>query len=116
MALGKSALTGAELQKALGLHGAGESDFFDTLVALKFLERDGDGPGGRYRNAGDTAVFLDKNSLLTWPGPGNGECAALPLLGRTDQRRCGTGKAQSKRKTAAPRCWGAVRSRNGSNS
>ena len=61
-ALGKSAMTGAELQKALGLHQRANPDFFDTLVALKFLERDGDGPGGRYRNAGDTALFLDKKS------------------------------------------------------
>ena len=61
-ALGKSAMTGAELQKALGLHHRANPDFFDTLVALKFLQRDGDGPGGRYRNAGDTALFLDKKS------------------------------------------------------
>ena len=61
-ALGKSAMTGAELQKALGLHHRANPDFFDTLVALKFLERDGDGPGGRYRNGGDTALFLDKKS------------------------------------------------------
>ena len=66
-ALGKSPLTGAELQKALGLHERANPDFFDTLVALKFLERDGDGPEGRYRNAGDAAVFLDETVPPTWP-------------------------------------------------
>jgi len=61
-ALGKSSLTGEELGKALGLHPRGWYDFFDTLVALKFLEREGNGPGGRYRNTLDTGTFLDKAS------------------------------------------------------
>jgi len=34
----------------------------DTLVALGFLERDGDGPAGRYRNTPETAHFLDRNT------------------------------------------------------
>ena len=40
------------LQKALDLHDRANPDFFDTLVALKFLDRDGDGPEGRYRMTG----------------------------------------------------------------
>ncbi|AXQ30458.1 methyltransferase [Solimonas sp. K1W22B-7] len=60
--LGTKALTGAELQAALGLHPRANPDFFDTLVALRFLERDGDGPGSRYRNTAETALFLDRNS------------------------------------------------------
>lgn len=60
--LGAGALTGAELQTALGLHPRSNPDFFDTLVALRFLERDGDGPESRYRNTPETATFLDKNS------------------------------------------------------
>jgi O-methyltransferase domain/Dimerisation domain len=61
-ALGKNALTGTELQKALGLHQRANPDFFDTLVALGFLDRDGDGPQGAYRNTPETGKFLDKNS------------------------------------------------------
>jgi hypothetical protein len=61
-ALGKKAMTAEELGKALSLNPRGWYDFFDTLVALKFLERDGDGPGGRYKNTVDTATFLDKAS------------------------------------------------------
>jgi ubiquinone/menaquinone biosynthesis C-methylase UbiE len=61
-ALGGKALTGAELQAALGLHSRANPDFFDTLLALGFLERDGDGPEARYRNAAETALFLDRNS------------------------------------------------------
>ncbi len=60
--LSTSALTGAELQTALGLHPRANPDFFDTLVALRFLERDGDGTESRYRNTPETAMFLDKNS------------------------------------------------------
>lgn len=60
--LGDGAMTGAELQKTLNLHQRANPDFFDTLVALKFLERDGDGPDSRYRNTAETALFLDKKS------------------------------------------------------
>ena len=62
--LGQRALTGDELQRSLGLHARANPDFFDTLVALKFLERDGDGPGSRYRNTAETAAFLDRKSPM----------------------------------------------------
>lgn len=60
--LGGEALTANELGERLGLHQRAWYDFFDTLVALDFLERDGDGPAARYRNTRETAVFLDKKS------------------------------------------------------
>src|SRR5436190_19289705 len=60
--LGTKAMTGAELQSALELHPRANPDFFDTLVALRFLEREGDGPMGRYRNTPETGAFLDKAS------------------------------------------------------
>ena len=60
--LGKGAKTGAELRDVLGLHTRSTPDFFDTLVALRFLERDGDGPEGKYRNTEETGTFLDRNS------------------------------------------------------
>jgi hypothetical protein len=66
--LGAKAMTGSELQSALGLHARANPDFFDTLVALHFLERDGDGPGGRYRNTPETAAFLDRNSPMFMGG------------------------------------------------
>jgi hypothetical protein len=61
-ALGEDALTASELGKRLELHPRGTYDFFDALVALKFLEREGDGPDGRYKNTPETAVFLNKRS------------------------------------------------------
>ena len=60
--LGKGAKTGTELCEGLGLHPRSNPDFFDTLVALRFLERDGDRPNAKYRNIADTAAFLDRNS------------------------------------------------------
>jgi len=50
------------LGEALGLHARGTYDFFDALVALKFLNRDGDGPEGQYKNTPETATFLNKKS------------------------------------------------------
>lgn len=44
------------------MHPRGTYDFFDALVALKFLDREGDGPEGRYGNTPETAAFPDKNS------------------------------------------------------
>jgi hypothetical protein len=66
--LGNSSMTGVELQNALGLHSRSNPDFFDTLVALKFLERDGDGSGSKYRNTDETALFLNRNSLTLLGG------------------------------------------------
>jgi len=56
------AMTGAELQASLGLSPRANPDFFDTLLALGFLERDGDGPQALYRNTAETALFLDRAS------------------------------------------------------
>jgi hypothetical protein len=58
--LSDRALTGEELGQELGLHPRGIWDFFDTLVALRFLHRDGDGRGARYSNSEETAHFLDR--------------------------------------------------------
>ncbi|QSX78915.1 methyltransferase [Agrilutibacter solisilvae] len=59
--LGAGPMTGAQLQAAAGLHARANPDFFDALLALGFLERDGNGPAARYRNTPETAAFLDRN-------------------------------------------------------
>jgi precorrin-6B methylase 2 len=61
-ALGSTSMTGDELQSALGLHRRANPDFFDSLVALHLLDRDGDGASARYRNTPETALFLDRAS------------------------------------------------------
>ncbi len=60
--LGEQKLSAAQLGKALNLHPRGWYDFFDALVALKFLDREGDGTGGKYKNTLETAAFLNKRS------------------------------------------------------
>jgi len=60
--LGAGAMTGEELRRALDLHRRANPDFFDTLVALRFLEREGDGPQGLYRNSPEARAFLDRDS------------------------------------------------------
>jgi len=45
------------LQGRLGLHPRGARDFLDALVALGFLQR----VNGKYQNAPDTDLFLDKH-------------------------------------------------------
>ena len=60
--LGSTAMTGEALRSALGLHVRAVPDFLDTLVALRFLDREGEGAGAHYRNTAETALFLDRNS------------------------------------------------------
>ena len=60
--LGDESMTGEEIGVRLGLHPRAIYDFLDTLVALRLLEREGDGTDGRYRNTAETATFLDKGS------------------------------------------------------
>jgi hypothetical protein len=55
-------LTGAELGAELKLHPRAIADFFDALVAMKFLNRDGDGPTAKYHNTPEGALFLDEKS------------------------------------------------------
>ena len=59
--LGDQALTGEVLGQALGLHPRGIQDFFDALVALGFLNREGNGAKAVYSNTEQTSRFLDKN-------------------------------------------------------
>ncbi len=60
--LGDDAMTGGQLGERLGLHERAISDFLDALVALRFLDRDGDGSEGLYRNTAESALFLNKQS------------------------------------------------------
>ena len=54
--------TGAQIGKELGLHPRGVADFLDALVAMKFLEREGDGADAKYFNTPATALYLDRES------------------------------------------------------
>jgi hypothetical protein len=60
--LGAESMSGEQLGARLALHPRAIYDFLDALVALGFLERDGQGTEGRYRNSAEAAAFLDKQS------------------------------------------------------
>jgi SAM-dependent methyltransferase len=60
--LGSESMTGEAIGERLGLHARAIEDFLDTLVALRFLEADGDGGDRSYRNTAESAAFLDKRS------------------------------------------------------
>ena len=55
-------MTANDLGNRLGLHPRAWYDFFDALVAMGFLNRDGDGPEGVYRNTIETAQFLVRDT------------------------------------------------------
>jgi hypothetical protein len=58
--LGSDSLSAADIAERLELRSRAVEDFLDGLVALRLLERDGQGGGARYRNTPDTAFFLDR--------------------------------------------------------
>lgn len=85
------------LRARLDLHQRGARDFFDALVALGMLERE----GGRYRNTAATELFLDQ-AKPRYVG-GILEMASTRLFGHwsslTEALR--TGQPQSEAKTGA---------------
>ncbi|PTX97254.1 methyltransferase [Verrucomicrobia bacterium LW23] len=59
---GGKRMSGAQLGVALALHPRAIADFFDVLVAMQFLDREGDGPEALYFNTPETALYLDEAS------------------------------------------------------
>lgn len=60
--LGNRHLAGSELGSELSLHPRGIADFLDALVAMKFLDRDGNGADAKYFNTPSGTLYLDRNS------------------------------------------------------
>lgn len=60
--LAERRMNATQLGETLGIHPRGRYDFFDALVALGFLEREGDGPEGIYGNSPEAERFLNKSS------------------------------------------------------
>jgi alkyl hydroperoxide reductase subunit AhpC/ubiquinone/menaquinone biosynthesis C-methylase UbiE len=55
-------LTGSELGVELQFHPRAIADFFDALVSMKFLDREGSGPQAKYFNTPEGSLFLDEAS------------------------------------------------------
>src|SRR5438876_118493 len=60
--LANQRLNAGQLGAELKLHPRAIADFFDALVAMKFLGRDGDGAQAKYFNTPEGALFLDEAS------------------------------------------------------
>lgn len=90
--------TGEEIRKELGLHPRGIWDFLDALVAMKFLDRDGDGENGKYYNNELSALYLDKNSPDYIGGILEMAAARLYLYWNDLTEGLKTGKPQSETK------------------
>ena len=60
--LGDRALSGEALGRELAMHPRGIADFFDALVAMKILDRKGDGPSAAYTNTPLSKLYLDRRS------------------------------------------------------
>lgn len=60
--LAERRMTGKELGAQLELHPRGVSDLLDTLIAMKYLDREGNGPEARYFNTPAAMAYLNQNS------------------------------------------------------
>jgi predicted O-methyltransferase YrrM len=60
--LARQPMTAKDIARTLDLHSRAAPDFPDALVALKLLERDGEGSDAIYRNTPETSTFLDRSS------------------------------------------------------
>ena len=60
--LGQKQMTGPQLERALQLHPRATYDFLDALVAMKILDRHGNGPDARYANTPTSDMYLDARS------------------------------------------------------
>src|SRR6266550_4630974 len=73
-------LTGPEIGKKLDLHPRGVADFLDALVAMKFLEREGDGAGREiFQHARHRSVSRPQQPALHRWNPGDAQYAAVQV-------------------------------------
>jgi hypothetical protein len=60
--LGKGPRSNRQLRRSLGLKQSAVAELLELLVALGFLEREGDDAGAVYVNSRESGHFLDRNS------------------------------------------------------
>ena len=85
--LGDGSMTAPQLGEELELHPRGTYDFFDALVVLKFLDRDGDGPQGRYKNTPEDGRLpgQEEPEVYRW-NAGNAELTPVWILEQPGHR------------------------------
>jgi len=91
-------MNNATLAAALGVRADRSPDFFDALVAMGFLQREGDGAAAVYANTPETDLFLDR-AKPTYSG-GMPEMLNARLFGfwngLTDALRTGSAQNESR--------------------
>jgi len=97
-------LTCEQLRTAVGIHERGALDFFDALVALKFLERDAQ---GRYTNSEGSNMYLDKSKPAYMANAGTIEMSESRLYGHWGHLSAAlkTGQQQNESKTPGVDVW-----------
>ena len=83
--LGPGSMSGPQIGERLGLHPRAIYDFLDTLVALRLLERDGDGDGRLSQHPSDRCLSGQAERVLHRRHPGDVQFAAVSLLGRSQR-------------------------------
>lgn len=76
--LAKGPMTGEQMRQKFGLAPRAIPDFPDALVAIGFLDRQGDGTDALYSNGAEADIFLDKakptyagGAYWRWPTTGS---------------------------------------------
>lgn len=106
--IGVGAVTLTELEDRLDLHPRSSADFFDTLVSLGLLQREGNGRSAQYRNTPETALYLNRH-IPAYVG-GLLEMAndrLYPFWGNLEEG-LRTGKPQNERKQTGKSVFDAI--------
>jgi SAM-dependent methyltransferase len=101
-------LDNAALAAALGIRADRSPDFFDALVALGFLEREGNGASAKYRNTAETDLFLDRNKPTYTGGMPEMLNARLFRFWNSLTEALCTGEAQNESKGGGGSVFGAL--------
>ncbi len=95
--LGSQAMTGARAAaRRSALHPRANPDFFDALVALRFLERDGDGADGALsQHGGNRACSSTGTARSSWAASWRWPTRACTASGATSPKALRTGSPQN---------------------
>ena len=102
--LGGNSMTGRELQDALQLHPRANPDLFDTLVALRFLHRDGDGPEARIVIPKKRCCSSTDAARISWAAFWKWRILASIDSGVISPKACGPASRKTKSSTPARPC------------
>ncbi len=89
----------ATLRQRLKLHPRATADFLDALVALGFLDRDGD----KYRNTPEGDVFLDPSQRVTSVASSRWRMHAFTRIGGVSPKHCEPASRRTRPRTVGAR-------------